>query len=63
MPKRKILCECPICEAEIDLGRSEEGEMLECPDCGSMLEVVSLMPPVLEESPEEEEEEEEWEGE
>ena len=46
-------CECPICNNKIDLDGYEEYDVLECPTCGVGLEVVSLMPPVLEEVSEE----------
>lgn len=48
-------CECPLCGAEIDLEGYEENELIDCPDCGESLEIVSLTPPVLESAPEEEE--------
>ena len=48
-------CACPICEAAIDVSDREENELLECPECGTTLEIVSLAPPLLEEAPEEEE--------
>jgi len=50
-----VTCECPLCGANIDLKGHEENELLDCPDCGETLEVVSLTPPVLEAAPEEEE--------
>ena len=47
---------CPECEAAITLGADViKGEILECPDCGVELEVVSLAPPALDLAPEEEE--------
>lgn len=46
-------CECPICNAELDLGGYEENDLIECPECRAKLEIVSLTPPVLEEIPEE----------
>jgi alpha-aminoadipate carrier protein LysW len=47
---------CTECEAEIPLGASTEvGEIIQCPDCGLDLEVISLEPPVLAPAPEEEE--------
>jgi alpha-aminoadipate carrier protein LysW len=47
---------CPECEAEITLAADViKGEILECPDCGAELEVVSLDPPALDLAPEEEE--------
>jgi alpha-aminoadipate carrier protein LysW len=42
-----------MCDTEIKLGGYEENDLLECPKCGTKLEVVSLTPPVLEEAPEE----------
>lgn len=51
-----MTAECPVCEAEVTLpDGAEEGEIVECADCGAELEVVSLDPPKLEEAPEEEE--------
>jgi alpha-aminoadipate/glutamate carrier protein LysW len=48
--------ECPECAAEITLDDEViENEIIQCPDCGIDLEVVSLNPPVLEPAPEEEE--------
>jgi alpha-aminoadipate carrier protein LysW len=50
-----ITCECPICDAELDLSGYDENDLIECPECGTKLEIVSLTPPVLEEIPEEDE--------
>jgi len=48
--------ECPVCDAEISLASDTvEGELLECPDCGSELEVTGLVPATLAEAPETEE--------
>jgi len=48
--------ECPICAAQITLAKDTvAGEILECPECGTELEVISLEPPVLAEAPKEEE--------
>jgi len=50
------MSECPVCGAEITLADDVvKGELLECDDCGSELEVVSLEPVTLEEAPEAEE--------
>lgn len=55
---------CPECDAAIDIedDEVEEGQTLDCPECGAELEVVSTNPvelnAVLEE--ENEEEEENW---
>jgi len=36
---------CPECEAAIDVENDiEEGQRLECPDCGAELEVVNTNP-------------------
>ncbi|HLJ66273.1 MAG TPA: lysine biosynthesis protein LysW [Chloroflexota bacterium] len=47
--------ECPECAAVIALGNPERGEIIECPECGVELEVVSVDPPQLAPAPEEEE--------
>lgn len=44
-----VTCECPMCNIEINLDGCEENDIIECPNCGIDLEIVSLMPPVLEE--------------
>ncbi|MGH9395323.1 MAG: hypothetical protein ACRD18_00515 [Terriglobia bacterium] len=55
---------CPECDAAIDIedDEVEEGQTLDCPECGAELEVVSTNPvelnAILEE--ENEEEEENW---
>ena len=47
---------CPVCDGEVDLADDTvEGELLECPECGSELEVTSVEPPGLSEAPETEE--------
>jgi alpha-aminoadipate carrier protein LysW len=47
---------CPVCEADVPLECDVVmGELIECPECGSELEVVSLDPLELDEAPEEEE--------
>ena len=47
---------CPECSAEITLGdKVEKGEIVQCPDCGADLEVVSVEPVQLELAPLEEE--------
>lgn len=47
---------CPVCEAEVELADDvEEGEIVECAECGSELEVLSTDPPELAEAPQEEE--------
>jgi len=50
------MSECPVCAAQIALaGDTVVGELLECPDCGTELEVTALDPPALAEAPETEE--------
>ncbi len=47
---------CPECEADIPIPDGTiEGEIIQCPDCGVELEVISLDPPMLDLAPEEEE--------
>lgn len=47
---------CIECEANIDIPEdTEEGEIIECPECGSELEVISIDPVELAPAPEEEE--------
>lgn len=43
-------CECPGCHVNLSLEGCEETEVVKCPKCGMLLEVVSLAPPILEES-------------
>lgn len=52
---------CPECEAAIDVEEDdvEEGQTMDCPECGAQLEVVNTNPLELDViSPGEEEEEE-----
>ena len=51
---------CPECEAAIDVEEDdvEEGQTLDCPECGAELEVVNTNPLQLDVVAEEEEEEE-----
>ena len=46
---------CPECEASIELKNPLRGEIVQCPDCGVDLEVMSVEPPELAPAPEEEE--------
>ena len=47
---------CPECEAEIELEENFlTGEIVDCPDCGVELEIVSTDPVVLDLAPEEKE--------
>jgi alpha-aminoadipate carrier protein LysW len=52
---------CPECEAIIDIGDElEEGQTLDCPECGVELEVTNTNPVELDSVVDEEEEEEAW---
>jgi alpha-aminoadipate carrier protein LysW len=47
---------CPECAADITLGNDTlQGEIIQCPECGVELEVISLNPIALDLAPEEEE--------
>lgn len=50
------MAECPVCGAEVELAEGTvQGELIECSDCGTELEVVSVDPFKVEEAPQEEE--------
>lgn len=55
---------CPACEAVIDMedDEFEEGQMVDCPECGAELEVVNTNPVELDvlEGEEEEENDGQW---
>ena len=47
-----VSTECPVCGGSVDVGGSVMlGELLDCGDCGSELEVRSLSPLELHEAP------------
>lgn len=47
---------CPICDGEVALPADTiQGEIIDCPECGSELEVTSTKPYEVQEAPEEEE--------
>lgn len=56
---------CPECEAHIDIEEDEyeEGQTLDCPECGVELEVVSTNPVELDLVDKEDDEDEEEAGE
>jgi alpha-aminoadipate/glutamate carrier protein LysW len=56
---------CPECEAHIDIEEDEyeEGQTLDCPECGVELEVVTTNPVELDLVDQEKEEDEEEAGE
>ena len=50
------MAECPVCGAEVILAADTvTGELIECAECGSELEVLEVDPPRLGEAPEAEE--------
>jgi len=50
------MAECPICGANVTMeADTVPGELIECSDCGTELEVVSVDPFEVEEAPQEEE--------
>ena len=50
------MVECIVCGAKFELPEdTEKGEIIECSECGSELEVVSVDPIELAQAPEEEE--------
>jgi alpha-aminoadipate carrier protein LysW len=50
------MAECPVCGGAVQLEEDiVVGELLECPDCGSELEVLKVEPLTLGEAPETEE--------
>ncbi|MCG8605548.1 lysine biosynthesis protein LysW [bacterium] len=47
---------CPICDADLTLDSDTiQGELVECSDCGTELEVTSIQPFRVQEAPQEEE--------
>ncbi len=47
---------CPVCEGDVDVADGTiVGELMECGDCGTELEVTSVSPLTVEEAPEIEE--------
>ena len=58
------MASCPACEAVIDMedDEFEEGQMVDCPECGAELEVVNTNPVELDvlEGEEEEENDGQW---
>ena len=50
------MAQCPVCDAEVELTDDVVvGELVECPDCGTELEVLATDPSELGEAPETEE--------
>jgi alpha-aminoadipate carrier protein LysW len=52
---------CPECRTAIDIEEDgEEGERIDCPECGAELQIVNTNPVELEVVSNEDEEEEAW---
>ncbi|MGA8260616.1 MAG: lysine biosynthesis protein LysW [Arenicellales bacterium] len=50
------MAECPVCGAQVGTDSTVvEGELIECADCGSELEITGIDPVMLEQAPEAEE--------
>lgn len=50
------MSECPVCGGEITLPKGTvKGELIECDDCGTELEAISVKPLIVSEAPQEEE--------
>jgi len=50
------MSQCPVCEADVVISDDPiEGELLECEECGTELEILALDPVMLGEAPEMEE--------
>ena len=50
------MAQCPVCDAQVELtSDAVVGELMECPDCGTELEVLETDPGELGEAPETEE--------
>jgi len=48
-----VIGECPECEAEVPLVKGDmTGQLIDCPDCGVVLEIVSFNPVELVMAPE-----------
>lgn len=47
-PKNKLRARCPSCNGWINLrDNAEVWDLVDCPECNTMLEVVDLRPPTL----------------
>lgn len=67
-PKTKLRARCPACGAWVNLrDNSEVWDLVECPECNTLLEVVDLRPPTLDyannSEADEDWEDEDWEDE
>ncbi len=67
-PKSKLRARCPACNTWVNLrDNAEVWDLVECPECNTLLEVVELRPPTLDyaqdDVDDDEWEEEDWEEE
>ena len=64
-PKESIImAECPICRGEVEIEEDTLlGELVECPDCGTELEVTGVDPFTVDEASEVDDDEDEEEDE
>ncbi len=47
---------CPVCDGQVSLSEDVvQGELIECSECGTELEITSVEPLQLQEAPQEEE--------
>ncbi|MBI5961528.1 MAG: hypothetical protein HY866_22500 [Chloroflexi bacterium] len=47
-PKNKLRARCPACNAWVNLrDAAEVWDLVDCPECCTMLEIVDLRPPTL----------------
>ena len=54
--KMSMVPECPVCGALVIINIDNEvGELIDCEECESMLEILCIDPPQIDEAPEEEE--------
>ena len=48
--------QCPVCDADVTISKDPvEGELLECEECGTEIEILALDPITLGEAPDAEE--------
>jgi lysine biosynthesis protein LysW len=64
-PKNKLRARCPACNAWVNLrDAAEVWDLVNCPECDTLLEIMELRPPTLDyantELDDEEWDEEEW---
>lgn len=54
--KAKSMADCPVCGARVETDSTVvQGELIECADCGSELEITGTDPVTIQEAPEAEE--------